>query len=153
MTDVNHPTRVDRQEQVSVHQHGGYQQSRQVVEHVDAVRRTTISRITNLIWLMFGILEAIIGLRVLFKLIAANPQNPLASFIYGFSDYFLLPFKGLTIEPSAQGIVLEISAIIAMFVYALIGWAIVKLVWLLFYQPSSRSVRTIEKEDFDRPIE
>ncbi len=152
MTDINRSDRVDREEQVRVHQHAGYQQERQVVENVDAGRRTAISRITQLIWLFLGVLEAIIGLRVLLKLIAANPANPLAKFVYGFSDLFLWPFQGLTIEPSAQGMVLEIPAIIAMFVYALIGWAIVRLFWLLFYQPASRTVRTVEREDFDRPI-
>jgi hypothetical protein len=153
MTEVNRQSRVDREEQVSVRQHGGYQKARQVVENVDAGRRTAISRIAQLVWLLFGALEALIGLRVLLKLMAANPQNPLASFIYSFSDLFLWPFKGLTVEPSAQGMVLEIPSIIAMFVFALIGWAIVRLIWLLFYQPASRSVRTVEKEDFDHPVE
>lgn len=150
MTEINRNERVDREEQVSVQKHAGYEHQRQVVENVDASRRTTISRITQLIWLFLGILEAVIGLRVLLKLIAANPENPLARLVYGFSDLFLWPFKGLTIEPSAQGMVLEIPAIIAMFVYALIGWALVRLVWLLFYQPASRSVRTVERENFDR---
>jgi hypothetical protein len=149
MTDNIQNTRVDREEQVSVHKHAGYQQQRQVVKNVDASRRTTISRITQLIWLFLGILEAFIGLRVLLKLIAANPANPLAKLVYGFSELFLWPFQGLTIEPSAEGMVLEIPAIIAMLVYALIGWAIVRLVWLVFYQPASRSVRTVEHKDFD----
>ncbi len=152
MTDVNRNVRVDHEEQVSVQKHAGYQQQRQIVENVDASRRNLISRITQLIWLFFGILEALIGLRVLLKLIAANPANPLAKLIYGFTELFLWPFQGLTIEPSAQGMVLEIPAIIAMFVYAFIGWAIVRLVWLLFYHPTSRSVRIVEREDLDQPL-
>lgn len=147
MTDINPNVRVDREEQVSVQNHAGFQQKREIVENVDAGRRTIISRITQLIWLFLGVLEAFIGLRVLLKLIAANPDNPLAKLVYGFSELFLWPFQGLTVEPSAQGMVLEIPAIIAMFVYALIGWAIVRLIWLLFYQPTHRSVRTIERDD------
>ena len=153
MSESNRPAQMNREEQVNVHQHGGYQKTRQVVEEKNAGRHTAISRITQLIWLLFAALEALIGLRVLLKLIAANPQNPLASFIYSFSEIFLWPFKGLTVEPSAQGMVLEVPSIIAMLVYALVGWGIVRLVWLLFYHPASQSVRTVEKEDFDYPVE
>jgi hypothetical protein len=91
-------------------------------------------------------LEALIGLRVVLKLIAANPSNPFAAMIYAFTDLFLWPFSGLTMAPSYNGMVLEIPAMIAIFVYALVGWLLVRLVWLLFYNPASRTVRTVERE-------
>ena len=84
---------------------------------------------------------------MLLKLIAANPNNPFAYMVYAFTDLFLWPFNGLTIAPSFGGIVLEIPAIIAIFVYALVGWVIVRLFWLLFYNPTSRTVRTVEREN------
>lgn len=152
MTEINRNVRVDREELVSVQKQAGYQQQRQIVKNVDASRRTFITRITQLIWLLFGILEALIGLRVFLKLIAANPASPMAKVVYGFTEFFLWPFQGLTIEPSAQGMVLEIPAIIAIFVYIFIGWAIVRMIWLLFYHPASRMMRTVEREDFDQPI-
>jgi len=43
--------------------------------------------------------------------------------IYGFTNLFLFPFVGLTGTPAAGGMVLEISSVIAMLVYALAGWA------------------------------
>lgn len=145
------PRPVDRQEQVRVHRHGGYERQTQVVEDHNAERRLAVSRTAGLIWLLFGILVASIGLRVALKLIAANPANPFAGWLYAFTDLFLLPFSGLTITPSAQGMVLEIPAIIAMLVYALVGWVIVRFVWLVFYQPAARSVRTVEREHDDPP--
>lgn len=48
------------------------------------------------------------------------------------------------------GRVLEITSLIAMFVYALIAWAIIRLVWLLFYQPSARNVTTHEVDQSPR---
>jgi uncharacterized protein YggT (Ycf19 family) len=90
---------------------------------------------TQLVWLLFGILEALIALRFVLKLIAANPDSPIAALIYGFTDLFLLPFKGLTATPAAAGMVLELSSLIALVVYALIGWAIERLIWVLFYRP------------------
>ena len=109
-----------------VHQQSGYEHQTQVVEDHNAERRMTVNRIASLIWLLFGILVASIGLRVALKLIAANPANTFAGLLYTFTDLFLLPFSGLTVTPSAQGMVFEIPAIIAMLVYALIGWVIVR---------------------------
>ena len=145
------PRPVNRQEKVHVQQQSGYERQTKVVEDHNAQRRLTVSRIASLTWLFFGILLASIGLRVVLKLIAANPDNPFAGLVYAFTDLFLLPFSGLTITPSAQGMVLEIPAIIAMFVYALIGWVLVRLVWLVLYHPAARSVRTVERERDDLP--
>ena len=67
--------------------------------------------------LFFGILEGLIALRILLKLIAANPNSPFAAMLYRFTDIFLFPFAGLTATPSAGGMVLEISSFIALAVY------------------------------------
>lgn len=98
-------------------------------------RRIFTFKATQLVWLLLGILEAFLALRFILKLIAANPANPFAVFIYGFTDLFLWPFAGLTGTPSAAGMVLEIPTMIAMLVYALIGWAVERIIWVIFYRP------------------
>ena len=90
---------------------------------------------TQLVWLLFGILETLIALRVFLKLIAANPGNPIAALIYSFTDLFLFPFAGLTATPSAGGMVLELSSLFSMLIYALIAWAIERIIWVFFYRP------------------
>ena len=90
---------------------------------------------TQLVWLFFGILEALIVLRILLKLIAANPNSPIAALIYAFTDLFLFPFAGLTATPSAGGMVLELSSFFAIVIYALIAWAIERTIWVVFYRP------------------
>ena len=137
----------DRYERVTVTQHGDVEQRQEVVENVAAARYNALTKITQLIWLAFGVLIALIALRVVLKLIAANPASPFAGLVYGFTDLFLLPFFGLTVAPAVGGMVLEIPAIIAMFVYALIAWVLIKLVWLLFYRTPSRSVTTYERDN------
>ena len=89
---------------------------------------------TKWMWLVLGIVEIIIGLRVLLLLIGVNPESPLAAFIYNLSA-ILLPFAGLVGAPAAGGMVLEISSIIAMLVYALLAWGIERIVWVSFYRP------------------
>jgi len=102
-------------------------------------------KFTQLVWLLFGMLEALIGLRVILRLIAANPHNPFAILVYNLSAVFVWPFLGLTRTPSENGAVLEISSLIAMFVYALVGWVIVQLVWILIDRP--RTSATVVTRD------
>ncbi len=90
---------------------------------------------TQLIWLLLGILEAGIALRVVFKLIAVNAANPFAALLYNVTDLFVAPFASLTRAPAAGGMVLEISSVIAMIVYFLIAWAFERIVYVLFYRP------------------
>lgn len=87
------------------------------------------------IWLGLGIVEVLIGLRIVLKLIAANPESPFAAFIYNASAIFLFPFAGLVGTPASGGMVLELSSIIAMLVYALLAWGIERIVWVSFYRP------------------
>jgi hypothetical protein len=98
-------------------------------------RRIFTFKATQLVWLLFGILEAMIALRIGLKLIGANPESPIAVLIYGFTSLFLFPFTGLTATPAAGGMVLEISSMIAMLVYALIAWALERIIWVIFYRP------------------
>jgi hypothetical protein len=90
---------------------------------------------TQLVWLFFGILETLIALRILLKIIAANPASPIAALIYGFTDLFLFPFAGLTATPAVGDMVLELSSFFAMVIYALIAWAIERTIWVIFYRP------------------
>jgi hypothetical protein len=104
---------------------------------VQTEQRAFIIRLTEIVWLLFGILEALIGLRVFLKLIAANPNNPFASLVYQASALFVWPFSGLTITPAAEGMVLEIPSIIAMIVYGLLAWLVVRLIWIVFDRPEA----------------
>lgn len=106
-------------------------------EHIEPGQghRTTTFKATQLVWLLFGLLEAALGLRVIFKLIAVNPENPFAAFLYRVTDLFLAPFQSLVGAPAAGGMVLEVSTIIAMIVYLLIAYALERIIYLLFYRP------------------
>jgi hypothetical protein len=99
---------------------------------------------SQLIWLFLGILEAFIALRIGLKLIGANPDSPIVALIYGFTTLFLFPFEGMTATPSAGGMVLELSSIFAMGIYALLAWAAERIVWLIFYRPRGAVVAVTE---------
>ena len=98
-------------------------------------QRYATFKATQLIWLLLTLLEAVLALRVVFKLIGVNAANPFATLLYGFTHFFVAPFASLTGAPSAEGMVLEISTIIAMIVYLLIAWALERIVYVFFYRP------------------
>ena len=98
-------------------------------------QRILTFKATQLIWLLFGILEALIALRIGLKLIGANPGSPIVALIYGFTSLFLFPFTGLVGSPTVGSMVLELSSMFALLVYGLIAWAAERMVWLLFYRP------------------
>jgi len=99
---------------------------------------------SQVIWLLLGILEVLIALRIGLKLIGANPDSPIVALIYGFTYLFLFPFEGMTAAPSAGGMVLELSSFFAMAIYALIAWAVERAVWVAFYRPRGSVVAVTE---------
>ena len=99
---------------------------------------------TQLVWLLFGVLEALIALRIGLKLIGANPESPIVALIYGLTFLFLFPFEGLITSPTIGGMVLEISSMFAMLIYALIAWVVERTVWLIFYRPRGPVVAVTE---------
>ena len=99
---------------------------------------------TQLIWLLFGVLEALIVIRIGLMLIGANPGSPIVALIYGFTGLFLFPFTGLIGSPTAGNMVLELSSLFAILIYALIAWAMERVVWLIFYRPRGPVVAVTE---------
>lgn len=92
---------------------------------------------TQIILLIFSVLEGLIALRILLKLIGAKPESPMVSLIYGATTLFLLPFAGLISSPAIDGKVLEISSMFAIVVYALTALAVEKLIRVIFSRPRS----------------
>ena len=144
--DTTTPIDVDRPLR-RVEPVGPGERRQRVVRDAAAESGLRVAKATEVVWLLVGILEGLLALRVLLKVIAANPANAFASTIYGLSDFFLAPFFGITGSPAADGVVLEVPTIIAMLVYALLAWALVKLVWVIFYPTTSRSSTSYERED------
>lgn len=92
-------------------------------------------KLSQLVIWVFGVLEGLLGLRVMLRLLAANPENPVAAFIYRVTSLFIAPFRGLTLQPAAGEFVLEVPTVIAMAVYAILAWALVRAIRILLYRP------------------
>lgn len=125
---------------------------RSVQQEPEREQRIFSFKVTQLIWLFLGILEALIALRIGLKLVGANPASPIVALIYGFTQLFLFPFEGMIATPSSGSIVLELSSFFAMLIYALIAWAVERTVWVLFYRPRGPVVGTTQTTTSERHI-
>jgi len=123
-----------------------------VQQEPEREQRIFTFKVTQLIWLFLGILEALIALRIGLKLIGANPESPIVALIYGLTFLFLFPFEGMVATPAAGSMVLELSSLFAMLIYALIAWAVERIVWVLFYRPRGTVVGTTQTTTSERHI-
>jgi len=98
-----------------------------------APQKATSSQTTEyLVYYFFGALEILLIFRFVLKLAGASLGNAFVGFIYGVSGIFVSPFAGIFRRGFTQGVettsVFEPSTLIAILVYAVLAWGIVKLV-------------------------
>ena len=102
-----------------------------------AERRHSSYKVIQGVWLVVGLIEALIAIRFVLKVLGANPDAGFASFIYNVTYPLILPFVGMFGTPQAGGSVLELHSITALIVYALVGWLIAKVLWLMIGETRS----------------
>ncbi|MDH8678134.1 YggT family protein [Fusibacter bizertensis] len=99
------------------------------------------SKVKKTIWYICGFLEVLFAFRLIFKVLGANPSSGFVSIIYSVTGVFLAPFNGIFRSAVTEGIettsVLEPMTIIAMIVYALIVYGIVRLIEI--YDPNRKA--------------
>jgi len=102
--------------------------------------RTTkpLYRGTQIVWYIIGLLEILLAFRFVLKLLAANPGAGFSAFIYNVSYIFAAPFLSVFRVSRVEGSIFEWTTLLAMLVYLLIGWGIIKLFFM------SKSVSTPE---------
>ena len=113
---------------------------------VDSVRTTESASVpagpsgstvaARLVTFAFGILQALLILRIILLLLVANPGNDIVEFVFGVTQPFVEPFVGmfsLNRVEADQGSVLDVAAIVA-----LIGWTLVEALILAALRIFSR---------------
>jgi len=96
-------------------------------------------RAAMITYLILGVVEALLITRVILKLLAANPSSSFVRFVYNISALLVAPFQGIFPSPATQNSVLELSSLVAIAVYALIAWGIVRLIAILGPRLSSNT--------------
>jgi len=96
---------------------------------------TSSQTVEYLIYFFFGALEVLLAFRLVLKFTGASISSAFVGLIYGLTGVFILPFEGIFRRGYAQGLettsVLEPSTLVAIIVYAVLVWGIVKLLRIL----------------------
>lgn len=102
---------------------------RQTVQETHGIdNRIVIKRV---IYYITGIIVTLLAFRIVLLLLAANQGSAFVDFVYGLSGFFAAPFYGIfSYQPSYGQATFEMSSIVAIVVYALVGWGLGKLVTL-----------------------
>jgi len=102
---------------------------------------------TQVVWYILGLLEVILAFRFVLKLLAANPSAGFSKFIYTVSYVFAAPFLNVFSASKVEGSVFEWTTLLAMFVYCLIAWGIVKLFFMSKTVSTTEAATKLDKEN------
>jgi uncharacterized protein YggT (Ycf19 family) len=92
--------------------------------------------IRRFVMLLFGVLQALLILRIILLLLVANPGNDIVALVFNVTQPFVEPFLNmfaLNRVTADQGSVLDVAAIVA-----LIGWTLVEMLILAAIRIFSR---------------
>lgn len=90
--------------------------------------RHTFARV---VWFVCGIIDVLLAFRIILEALAANPANGFAALIYNLSSPFAAPFYGLfAYQMSYRTARFDLYSLIAIAVYTLIAWGVVKLIYI-----------------------
>ena len=99
------------------------------VEHVAVAEQGRYNfRAAAAVGLVVGVVDVLIAGRFLLKLFGASTQSSFVSLIYGVSSPLVAPFHGIFANSGSETNVFEPAALVAMIVYALVGWGAVVLI-------------------------
>ncbi len=106
-----------------------------------ASRRALTIKLTQTIYLIFGLIEVLLILRFALKGLGANVETGFAQLIYGVTAPLVAPFVGLFGTPTAAaGAAFEPYTLLALVVYAAVGWLLARVIWLAIGETRSANV-------------
>lgn len=119
-----------------------------------AARRLGVYRAQQVLYTILTIIEGLLIIRFALRLLAANAAAGFSSLIYTITAPLVAPFVGLFATPAARnGSVLELYTLVALIIYPLLFWVLVRLLWLAFGEDRTAVVtRQVETRRIDPPL-
>ena len=124
MTETEQTTEVHE----TTVQPGGVEVQRHNVSHTSRSSGLVIAQ--RVVWFVAGVIDIFIAVRFVLLLLGANQGAGLVDFVYGLTGVLVAPFVGIFGEPTYGRFMFEWSSVLAVAVYTLIAWGIVKLITL-----------------------
>jgi hypothetical protein len=115
-------------------------------EHVsvlsDAARqRVRVTRIRQVVYFIFGVINVLLAIRFVLLLLGANEVSSFVTLIYGLSRPFVLPFRGIFAEPDLGASVIEWAALVGIVVYSLLAYGLVRGAAVIYTPAQPTSTR------------
>jgi len=108
-----------------------------MVDRVEA-RRSSADWISGVISFVIAVIAILIAIRLVLKLLAASTESSFTNFVYGITNPLVGPFQGILGTPaSGNGSVFELSSLLAIAIYLLVGWLLTRLVQLVLDRPTN----------------
>jgi hypothetical protein len=82
---------------------------------------------TQIVWYVLGLLQVLLAFRLVLKLLGANAGAGFTDFIYTVTAPFTAPFITVFRSSRVEGSVFEWTTVLAMFVYWVVAWGVIKL--------------------------
>ena len=90
-----------------------------------AVEPSPLAPIRRTIWVIFGVIVALIGIRIVFLALGANAGNVIVDAVYGVTEPLVAPFRGIfsleQFRPTGTSVI-DIAAFVAI-----VGWTLVAI--------------------------
>lgn len=97
-------------------------------------------RAVQVTWFVVGLIDILIAIRFIEKLLSASPSSAFVGFTYGVTAPLVAPFTGI-FPTSAQGsFIFEPASLVAIAVYALLGWGIATLIRIVTTPRGTRAL-------------
>jgi len=108
---------------------------RRVVGGDDTAGETVVARrgllgysMAQIVYFIFGLIEALLALRFVLVLLGASTASTFVSFVYNLSAPLVAPFFGMFATSPAFGASrIELETLIALIVYAIVSYLIARL--------------------------
>jgi uncharacterized protein YggT (Ycf19 family) len=85
-------------------------------------------RAAAVVGFIVGVIDIVVAARFLGKLLGASSQSQFLTLIYNVSSPLVAPFKGIFGNGGSSANSFETASLVAIVVYALIGWGLVVLI-------------------------
>jgi YggT family protein len=115
-----------REVRTETHADGPVRVDRQAVTERSADE--PVFKAQQIVYLIYGVLTGLLVIRIVLSLLGANRGNGFANFIYSITNPFVSPFRGLFGYRAQYGVSrFEVESIVAIIVYGLVTWLIIKI--------------------------
>lgn len=87
-------------------------------------------KLDQIIWYIIGVIDSLLVLRLIMVLLGANRGNSFIMFLYGVTEMFVAPFRGILGNPAYGNNQFEWDTLFAIIIITLIGQGIAYLIRL-----------------------